>query len=315
MKEIRTSIIISQGLCENPLVDRKIQSVLLHILSALSNSYGFDRVPTSEVLDASNRVLKEIGIPELLTQKIFEIYAKKFEDYDLSFQTESNGVTIEPFLLRDSTEEICIDKDKIAKGLSKVFVLHKPTYLLQRLEKANEKISDLSRRQIEFLSTSKMCAKKEISDRLAEMINRAHDHIYIMLAFYQEDVSFFANFLSNRILSGNLDLKIIYNPRDRKNREFIKKLYNLMGQTNREFFRVYQPENVVGLHEGRFIGNLHSKAVVTESELLVGSANLTGLSMYYNIENALYTNDLESVKTANSFFLDLWNKLRPAIAI
>ncbi|MFX0210370.1 MAG: phospholipase D-like domain-containing protein, partial [Candidatus Hodarchaeota archaeon] len=78
---------------------------------------------------------------------------------------------------------------------------------------------------------------------------------------------------------------------------------------------VYDSLNLKGAQEKKFIGNLHSKAVITEKELLVGSANFTARSMYYNVENAIYTNDMESVKASKSFFLNLWNKLRVASAI
>lgn len=314
MKEIRTTAIISQSIFDNPLVDRRVQSGILHVINYLSTAYGYIKAPISETNLAVNELLSTSYSLKPLSQETLKIFIEKFKRYGLTIEIEGEALVFEPFILQDVEPELRIDHKQIDKSLSEVFALHKPVHLIRRLEETEKTIRDLSKRQIGFLSTSKLHDRREISDKLAEMVERANEHIYIMLAFYQEDISFFANFLGNKVRTASLDLKIIYNPNDPKNRKFIQRLYDLIG-TERDFFRVYDSLNLKGTRGKKFIGNLHSKAVMTEKELLVGSANFTARSMYYNIENAIYTNDVVSVKTANTFFLTLWNKLRVASAI
>ena len=313
MIELPGTVIISLGVYDSPLIDRRVQSTLLHILSHLTREYGYAIVPISEVMDATNDILHKEGIPSL-SREALNIFLAGFNNYGLQIELVGNTVRLIPFCLKNLEEELHLQEGSIEKSCTEVFNTHKPIYLTKKLREAELCIKGLSSRRIEFLSTSKIHGKKEISDRLAEMIDRAQGNVFIMLAFYQEDVSFFSNFLGNKVLDSDLDLKIIYNPKDKKNREFIRRLRKTLGM-DRDFFRIYDPNHLEDEYERKFIGNLHSKAVITETELLVGSANLTGMSMYHNVENAIYTNDGKAVGDAKDFFVDLWDRLRPVYAI
>jgi len=313
LKELNARMIISQGVYNSPLIDRRVQSVLLHIMNYLVNEYGFSTVSIKNIQKIANEILGEERLKSL-TRKCFEKFIDVFNEYDISKRVSDDVLELEPFLLKNVEPDLIVDENLIEASCSRVYSMCKPTYLMQRLENASKLIADLSTRRVEFLSTSKIHKSKEISDKLAEMIDNAYKHVYMMLAFYQEDVSFLSNFLGNKVRNSKLELKIIYNPKDKKNREFIKQLFTIV-RPHQDFSRVYGPKHLKDEYEGKFIGNLHSKAVMTEAELLVGSANLTGMSMYYNVENAIYTNDPESVRSANRFFISLWDKLRPVYAI
>jgi phosphatidylserine/phosphatidylglycerophosphate/cardiolipin synthase-like enzyme len=296
-------------LYNSPEIDRRIQTVLLHVLSALTINYGFRKIDLSEIETTVNTLVTKNFSFGSVSQKQLEAYINKFKNYGLSIEITGKEITTEQFSLQENDPDLAMSEEQIEDILGSVLKLHTPIYLNQQLSQTQEALTQLAQNQVQFLATSKIQNKRDISEKLATMINEAKQHVYIMLAFYEEDVSFLANFLSNKVLNSQLDLRIIYNPKDKKNRDFIRKMHCLMNQQKTDFFRVYHPEYIKDIGEGKFIGNLHSKAVVTENALLVGSANLTAMSLYYNIETALYTNDMKSVEQANEFFVNLWNRL------
>lgn len=314
MIDFSLNSIINQGVYDTPDVDRDIQKIIIYCFYLIMFDYGFLNYGLSDIVNILDEYIGSNNLNLDFSGNYLLKYIEGFKNYGLDVNINAEIINIEPFIINDI--ENCDLKffESLSKIINKKYGLYEPLYFKQLLEDRENRLKELSDLKIEFLCTSRLFEKKEISDKMAEMIKNANDHIYMMLAFYQEDVLFFSDFLITKILNSNIDLKIIYNPNDSKNAEFIKLLYQKFDDEDIDFFRAYGA-SYLKRYPRKFVGNLHSKAVITESELLVGSANLTAMSLYHNVENALYTTHNKSVKTANDFFRSLWNELRPINAI
>lgn len=248
-----------------------------------------------------------------INQNELDRFIKGFTIYGLDYEFESSVIVTNNFELIKDEIELEINYDILIECVKKKYSIYSPTLLVKKIDDLTNQLNDYNSLKIKFLSTSRLFEKQEISKGLSEMITNSKDHIYMMLSFYQEDILFFSDFLVSKILESGIEFKVIYNSNDPKNEEFIRRVMKgIGGDTN--FFRSYS-WRLLKTPVKKFVGNLHSKSVITESELLVGSANLTSQSMLSNVENAIYTNHKVSVKVANEFFLSLWNELRSPNAL
>jgi len=314
VRKINENLIISQNIRKDPKRDRLIQIIILEILNYIHSNYGFTQIRLEDLYKIINKYFILSKIDESINQNEIQEYILGFQNYELTNSVENKIMNTVPFEFIKEDTFFTINYENIKKSTNEMYNLYNPILLKEEIQIQNKKLEEYKNLEISFLSTSRLFEKREISKKLANIINNAENHIYMMLSFYQEDVLFFSDFLINKVLNTGVDLRIIYNPNDIKNEDFIRLLIKGIGLEDLDFFRAYGSLYLKDSKK-KFVGNLHSKTVMTESELLVGSANLTAMSLYHNVENALYTNHQVSVKQANDFFDSLWIKLRPPNAI
>jgi phosphatidylserine/phosphatidylglycerophosphate/cardiolipin synthase-like enzyme len=313
LKEIKSNRLLSLGILNDPFLDRFVQYSVLYTINEIHKLYGFSRIKMDDLYTIINGYFSSSNIKIPFDTNILVKLIPGLSIYGVEVKVDEKIFSFDRFSLENKDVDLRIDEKILLDKISEVYGIYEPTLLIKELQSSQNKVKESEQLKINFLITSKLFEKKEISEKLATMINNANEHVYIMLAFYEQDMLFFSDFLLAKMLTSKIDLKVIYNPNDTKNEEFLERLMKKLGN-NTDFFRAYSARYLKNPVQA-FVGNLHSKAIITESELLVGSANLTVMSMYNNVETAIYTNHIESVKTANDFFELLWVKLRSPNAI
>jgi phosphatidylserine/phosphatidylglycerophosphate/cardiolipin synthase-like enzyme len=301
-----------------PQEDRLVQASVLTILEIAGTHFGLPSIQLDDLVS----IMKECAASFPL--KCMEVENPDINRYVQHFQTHYHLPTVvdtESRIEIPEFEVICEPgfstlREKLRSDLVNRWARYDPSRFRQKIQYLEQQLQAASTKGvIQFEMTSGIHRERQIADRIAQMIRQAKKHIYLMLAFYDEDVLFFADFLQAEVERNNADLRIIYSPMSNVNKRLILRLRDHLPQ--RDFFRAYSYSYMVSADGSKlpYVGNLHSKSLSTETELLVGSANVTAHALYHNVETALYTNDPKTVESANSFFLDIWKRLRRPDAI
>jgi phosphatidylserine/phosphatidylglycerophosphate/cardiolipin synthase-like enzyme len=101
----------------------------------------------------------------------------------------------------------------------------------------------------------------------------------------------------------DLDVRIIYRSESADNPEFVEDIKKSF--PNKKIIKEYTFKKCI-IKDGRYIGNLHSKMIINENSILVGSANLSQLSLLSNEESGIYTNHPDIVEKARLHYLKIW---------
>lgn len=219
-----------------------------------------------------------------------------FKDDSLTFKFKYSELELDTPEMKCFADEI--EVKGIFKGPDYSNIIHKK---IDEIEKLSDKLKYYESIETRFVVTSSLTNKREIWDEATKIISNAVERIYLMIAFYEEDLAFERLIIS--IAKRNIDLKILYRYSEEENLRLVEKLQEEIQKKNA--FRGYAPRFLCD-REMQYIGNLHSKMVLTENFLLVGSANLTANSLKKNEESAIITNDPNAIKAATDQFMEVW---------
>lgn len=304
---MKSSQIIGTGL-HPPQHSIAIQKVVLALAEELSGRYGAMNVPLPLFFQWVNEMLIQTGVRELTGEQL--------ENYLVSI----NKAWLDqpkPFRARGDTlelESIIIEWDDGFDSTSiQQFVQLKcpivPERHLERIKQLRKIEKERETEELKFLVTSPLRSKSEIYDHISTLIRCCQKRLYIMVAFYDDELDFFTSFLTEVAKLKNLDLKIIIRDpeRTKNNDQFISDILTKL--PDRESLRIFSRFSIVGMVENP--GYLHSKMMVTENAVMVGSANLTKLSLKKNEESAIYSNSTNIIEQATNHFLLVWDRLEP----
>jgi phosphatidylserine/phosphatidylglycerophosphate/cardiolipin synthase-like enzyme len=185
-----------------------------------------------------------------------------------------------------------------------------PDLFIDEISDARKQISSLkSIGDTDIAITCGILGRDDIRSKLESLISSSSRKLYFLVAFYEANVDFLSAFLAKHVAEKSLDFRIMYRPRDAQNRRLILDLASRLkphGYT--DFYRAYDSKYVTDeyVRNKANVGNLHAKIAMNESELLVGSANLTHLSLNQNLETAIYTRNPRVIENAMNIYEVLW---------
>ncbi|MHA1439604.1 MAG: phospholipase D-like domain-containing protein [Promethearchaeota archaeon] len=317
---------IREGL--SPKLDREIQKSFFLIINHILNNYGFVRIKILDVLYILNQIIqKKFNLQSLSESEL--LFLVNFYNQYFSIEHIGNNLIIK--VINDiniKDYKIIEENDEIVVLCKAIYDLYRPFFLNKKIEKLQKKINELTKikkelknlSQIEYLTTDSIRDKREISEKIAELIQNSDKFIYLTVSYYDADIFYFANLIEEKLKRENLqnkklDFKILYRPREANNKDLIinlKNKLNPLGYFN--FYKAFDFKNLIESLKGKFIGNLHSKDIITDRGILIGSANVTQYSLAHNFETAIFTNNLKIIQKANSIFNDIWEAFEnPAI--
>jgi hypothetical protein len=256
-----------------------------------------------QLLGWINEVLSENGL-ELMDEKELDERCRQLSMY---FPDQPTGFKINGEVLK--FPEIRVDWDdfdqEAVKDKVKTRMPFDPLLLRKKIHSVSKDLEERLLRKTDFLMTNSLSMEKSIQERFRVVLREVSEYLYICVAFGEDDIPFFWDFLSDVVKRGNIEFKMLYRARNKKNREIVASLAEqLEGLGN---FREYSRERLRSTYEVPYIGNLHSKMIVTEKYLLVGSANVTKQSLEYNLETAIGTNDPDLIHVAKSAFEEVYD--------
>ncbi len=292
----------------SPQVSKTIQKVLLAVAEEFTEDYGVKSVPLRAFSDIVNETLSGSSVTPLA-------------DEDLRFYLAELGKRLSakstPLFLEDARvglRHVDIEWDDFDPGDVRRRIHERypirPEAMRERLHELEDRSQRLAQRTLQLRFTSPIVNAAEIYDAISKIINSAKTRLYIMIAFFGDELKFFPEFVAAVANVSDLDVRVLIRDPGSDapaNRELATRL---RGQfVDRDVVRIYGGDYAVS--GGARIGNLHSKMMLSEQYLLVGSANLTTRSLGTNEESAVFTNDPELVQRAYDHFRLVWNQFKP----
>lgn len=222
-----------------------------------------------------------------------------FENNNIKFNLEVEKIEIDEKNFQSISEHI--GQEELFGSKNYEIKYKEQKEYINELEK---KLKRYKRVENQFLTTSSLKDCKDIWKETTRIISNLESKLYMMIAFYEEDYAF-ERLLKTVINEKKPEVKILYRFGEKDNLNFIRSLKKEIQDGSNFKVKPYN-KNHLKKKQTKYIGNLHSKMILTNDYLLVGSANLTPLSKRKNEESAILTNDEKLVKEATSHFLEIW---------
>ncbi|HGE70601.1 TPA: hypothetical protein ENX78_07185 [Candidatus Poribacteria bacterium] len=308
-----------------PDADCQFQFCVLSIISIASKQFGFPWLNLRELVSIVEYVLNDAEwLPK--GEKLEFIAAEYLNsNLKLAVSTE-NGVKISfPCVVKLKKELLQIKKfKKIYEKCLEIFTQKYPypSFKDDIIKNLMEKITDLSNLQqnkdyqIRFHATKGFGRKRDdIYSTILDMLDQAKYSVECMIAYYSEDLKALARILGLKAYEG-VQVKVILRwAEDSKevNKKLIEEIFRTINikQSGWENFKyALYPifKKSVGIQSS--VANLHAKMfIIDKSRLLISSANVTVPSLRKNIEVAISTTNIDTVKEADRFFDEIWNSL------
>lgn len=298
----------------SPRIDREIQKFVFLVVDQILKNYGYLKIKIDEFLVILNQVIKsKLNITIITKDELIFI----FDNHQNFFFIEKfNGIDIlcikKFFIINDFNDDDHLKK-QILGNCKDVFYFYEPIYLKEKVEHLKQKVNDLEQvNEIEYLVTNALINEIQISTKIGDLIQNSKEFIYLSLSYYETDVLYLANLLEEKLkkealLDKNFNFKILYRPREANNKNFIlslKKKLVPLGYSN--FYKAFDRKHLKQKKNKRYVGNLHSKTLITDIGILVGSANVTQYSLVHNFESAIYTNNPRVIERAIIVFNQFW---------
>jgi len=281
--------------------------LLITTLYSLKSNLFKDEIQINPLLEFIEKQIKEIN--NLRKDELLE-YLKSLNRYpfEFNYRIENNIIKFDLDI-----EKIDIDEKNfqtISEYIEKEELFGSKNYQdkyeeqKKYISKLENKLKKYKKIENQFLTTSSLTNSKDIWKEATRIISNLEARLYMMVAFYEEDYAF-ERLLKTVINEKKPEVKILYRFGEKDNLDFIR---NLKKEIEDEINFKVKPyhKNNLKKKQIKYIGNLHSKMILTNNYLMVGSANLTPLSKRKNEESAILTNDEELIKKATNHFLEIW---------
>ena len=309
-----------------PDSDSEFQFCIFSILSIASEKFGFSWINFRDMVFILKNVLQDAEWMPSSHEEI-EQALKNYLTEALRIKiSEDNGLRIRlPYIVKLKPEIFKIKKfEELYNKCLRVFAEKFPypqfkDYIIQCLR---EKIDQFSLVQSKRYYSIKFHATKGFGEErddiyavILDMLEQAKKSVKFMIAYYSEDLKALARLLGLKASEGiqvNIILRWAEDSKE-ENRKLIEEIFrtlNLKGNGWQNFNYALYPK-FKDLNIGKIPAtNLHAKMlIIDDCKLLIGSANITIPSLRKNIEVAITTTHLPTVKEAERFFEEIWSSL------
>lgn len=308
-----------------PDSDCEFQFCVFSILSLASEKFGFSWISFGDMVSILQNVLQNTewmcsqkNIEQILKKYLIEVLGMKLS------KTDRLHIKL-PYIVKLKPEIFMIKKfEELHNNCLKVFAekFPYPQFKDNIIQSLKEKIDQLSLFQSKKYYSIKFHATKgfgkerdDIYTAILDMLEQAKKSVKFMIAYYSEDLKALARLLGLKAAEGvqvNIILRWAEDSKE-ENKKLIEEIFrtfNLKGSGWENFrYALYPKFEDLNMRKMR-VTNLHAKMLIIDyRKLLIGSANITIPSLCRNIEVAITTTHLPTVKEAERFFEEVWNSL------
>lgn len=300
-----------------PQENRRIQALIFNIIIEYSRKTGRMYIKFDTFYQIFIQFFNDHNkITELNMLELIELMGNRYNiPFELILFNNIRIIKIPQMKFTNNFNSL-INLVEISEYISNKYFYEIPVELNNSICELKKKIANYEQEyDISYLTTNPLDGSIDISKKIGEIIQKCDKFLFFSIPYYDYEINFLINLLDEKlhkqkILNNPLDFRVLYRD-DESAKKFVMELaIKLQDIYPSGFWKKFNRQFLVKRvtpNEFKRIGNLHSKMIISEIGVLIGSANLTNNSLISNYETAFFTNKPQIIQVAKENFENVWS--------